>query len=294
MPTDPTLLHAEAPAKLNLYLHVTGRRDDGFHLLDSLVAFADVGDRIDARPSPDLTLEVAGPFAADLAAEQDNLVLRAARGLRDLLGTDKGAALTLAKQVPVSSGIGGGSADAAATLRVLSALWEMSADEDALARLALDLGADVPVCLAGRPQFMAGIGDVLTDVPPLPPVWVVLANPGVAVSTPEVFKARSGGFSDSARFDQAPATASALADVLRTRGNDLEAPACSLHPEIGVAKAALERCEGCLLSRMSGSGATCFGLFEDPGAALAAEGDLARAHPGWWVAAARLRGAGEA
>ncbi len=271
-----------APAKINLHLHVTGRRADGYHLLDSLVAFAEVGDRLSVSPADDLTLTVTGPFAAGLAAEADNLVLRAARALAAEAGVTALGKLVLDKQLPVASGIGGGSADAAATLRLLCRFWQVSVAEHRLLGIARGLGADVPVCLLNRPAMMAGIGEVLSPAPNLPDAGIVLINPGVAVSTPSVFRARTGAFSPAAQFpaDGWQETES-LAASLRSTCNDLEPPARELAPSIGATLAALEALPGCLLARMSGSGATCFGLFASPDAARQASGSVFR--DGWWV-----------
>ncbi|MDZ4395074.1 4-(cytidine 5'-diphospho)-2-C-methyl-D-erythritol kinase [Cypionkella sp.] len=265
-----------APAKINLALHVTGQRGDGYHLLDSIVVFAGVGDWVSVAPADRLSLTVTGPQGAGLSGD-DNLVLRAARAL------GVAATLELEKHLPVASGIGGGSADAAATLRALSALRGM-AMPDAAAVLAL--GADVPVCLAGRPVRMQGVGEVLTALPPLPECYVVLVNPGVALSTPEVFKALPR--KDNPAMTAMPACGSAqeLAAWLRDQRNDLEAPAMVLAPVIGAVKAALEARPGCLIARMSGSGATCFGLFASEELAKAAVGALREDAPAWWVAAA--------
>ncbi len=265
-----------AAAKINLALHVTGQRADGYHLLDSVVVFAGVGDWVTVAPADRLSLTVTGPQGAGLSGD-DNLVLRAAR----CLGVS--AAMALEKHLPVASGIGGGSADAAATLRALCALRGMTLP-DAAAVLAL--GADVPVCLAGRPVRMQGVGDVLTPLPALPDCYVVLVNPGVAVATPAVFKALPR--KDNPAMSDIPVCGSALelAAWLRDQRNDLEAPAIGLAPVIGTVKAALEARPGCLLARMSGSGATCFGLFASEELARAAAGALREDAPAWWVAAA--------
>ncbi len=269
-----------APAKVNLTLHVTGQRADGYHLLDSLVAFADVGDRITAAPADQLTLTIDGPRAAGLAADTDNLVLRAAR----LMG-DRGAALRLTKRLPVSSGIGGGSADAAATIRALAQLWHLPLPDPLT---TAQLGADVPVCLAGRACRMSGVGERLDPLPALPPVWLVLANPGLPLSTPAVFGAltdRQGAPMPTLlpRF----ASAADLAGFLSLQRNDLEPAARCLAPVIATVLEALAAQEDCLLARMSGSGATCFGLFASAMTADAAARAVGLAHPGWWVAAAK-------
>ncbi|GAB1478477.1 4-(cytidine 5'-diphospho)-2-C-methyl-D-erythritol kinase [Paracoccaceae bacterium] len=272
---------ALARAKVNLALHVVGRRADGYHLLDSLVVFAGVGDRITAAPGPGLRLQVTGPQAGGLAEDQDNLCLRAAR-----LMAGPGALITLDKHLPVASGIGGGSADAAATLQVLARLWRAPLPD---APAVLALGADVPVCLAGRPARMEGVGEVLSPLPPLPAAWLVLANPGVAVPTPAVFRALSRH--DNARLPAVLprlATVGELAAFLMMQRNDLEAPATLLAPVIGQVRAALSAQPGCLMARMSGSGATCFGLFPDALNAAAAAAALRRARPGWWIEAAEL------
>ena len=271
-----------APAKINLHLHVVGRRDDGYHLLDSLAVFAGVGDRLSVSPSDELSLRLTGAFAAGLEAEADNLVLRAARALGELAGVRPTGALVLEKNLPVASGIGGGSADAAATLRLLCRAWRIAPAAADLMRIGQRLGADVPVCIASRPAIMTGIGEILTPAPGLPPAGLVLLNPGVAISTPAVFRTRSAAFSAPARFPaEGWRSAEALADSLRATRNDLEQPASALAPVIGDCLDALASTPGCLLARMSGSGATCFGLFSSAEVAQATAGSLAR--PGWWV-----------
>jgi 4-diphosphocytidyl-2-C-methyl-D-erythritol kinase len=275
------MLTETAAAKINLHLHVVGRRDDGYHLLDSLVVFAGTGDQLTAAPADDLRLSLTGPFAGGLAEEGDNLVLRAARALAQQAGITPAAHLTLEKHLPVASGIGGGSADAAAALRLLCRLWRIDPDAEDLHRIARGLGADVPVCLAGQPARMAGIGEVLLPAPPLPPFGMVLVNPGVGIATPAVFKARSGAFSNQAELPAGWPDALALAETLHILGNDLEAPARQLVPVIGDVLDVLAADPSCLLARMSGSGATCFGLYETPQAARVAAAGLPRS--GWWV-----------
>jgi len=260
-------------AKINLYLHVTGRRPDGYHVLDSLVVFAGAADRLSASPAESLSLELTGPFGTALTAEPDNLVLRAARALR----RDGGARIVLEKHLPVASGIGGGSADAAAALRLLARMW---GTPPAPPEMALLLGADVPVCLESVARRMAGIGEALSPAPDLPRFFMVLANPGHAVATQAVFGARQGAFSAPATLPPAWLTAGAMAADLAKLGNDLEAPAISLCPPIAAVLAALGATEGCLLARMSGSGATCFGLYDSLEHARAAASACAR--PGWW------------
>jgi 4-diphosphocytidyl-2-C-methyl-D-erythritol kinase len=270
-----------APAKVNLSLHVTGRRDDGYHLLDSLVVFTEIGDRVQAQAGAagGMTLRVTGPEAAGLSAAGDNLVMRAAQMMRS-----DGLALTLDKHLPVASGIGGGSSDAAATLRLIAQMTGSPLPDN-----VLSLGADVPVCLTAHPCRMRGIGDLVTMVPLLPQMAMVLVNPRIGVSTPAVFNALTARDNPAMPADL-PAWAGfdAFIHWLAAQRNDLQAPACNLVPEIGHVLTAL-RDAGSALSRMSGSGATCFGLFQAMTQAQKAADALALAHPGWWVRATGLR-----
>ncbi len=290
MPQDSFATHAGEPAraKVNLYLHVVGRRADGYHLLDSLAVFPNIGDRLTAEPADDLSLLLKGPFAPGLVAEPDNLVLRAARALAQAAGTAPRARMVLEKNLPIASGIGGGSADAAAALRLLARLWRLSLPDAEMRQIAAGLGADVPVCLAQHTAHMGGIGEVLTTAPLLPECGMVLVNPGVAVSTPAVFRARQAGFSPPATLPPAFAGMAELTTFLSGTRNDLEPPARSLAPAIGVVLDAIAQAPGCLLARMSGSGATCFGLFGSAETASAATAGLRR--PGWWVWGGALAG----
>ena len=284
-------LRVAAPAKLNLYLHVVGRRDDGYHLLDSLAAFAAVGDELTFAPARDLSLVIDGPFAVGLAVDDSNLVLRAARALAAESGCKPAAAIRVTKRLPVASGIGGGSADAAATLRGLDRLWRTDLPQERLAQIALGLGADVPVCLAGVASFFGGIGEEITLAGPLPPAHLVLVNPGAPLTTAAVFRARAaaaGKYSQPARWTAPPADAAALAALLSGRANDLSEAAIGLVPEIGDVLRMLEQQPACLLARLSGSGATCFGLFETRGEAREAAAAIAAARPHWWVVATHL------
>ena len=265
-----------------------GRRADGYHLLDSLVAFADIGDRVTARPAAGLSLEIVGPEAAALAAEPDNLVLRAARLLAGAAGIDAGAALYLEKNLPVASGIGGGSSDAAAAMRALARLWQVAIDSEALASLALSLGADLPVCLDAIPAWVGGIGERIDPAPALPSVGILLANPRRALATAAVFAARHGPFGAPARFAPVPADGAGFARALLDRRNDLTEAAIGLVPEIADVLTALRHLPGALIARMSGSGATCFALFAERAAAERARAALAAAEPGWWCAAGAL------
>lgn len=280
---------AFAPAKVNLALHVTGRRDDGYHLLDSLVVFADVGDRLEITPAATSRLTVTGPFAEGVPTGPENLIWRA-HAL--VLGAPP-LAITLEKNLPHAAGIGGGSSDAAAVLRALSAKFGLP-----LPRIdaALTLGADVPVCLSTRPQRMTGIGEGLRDVPGLPPLWLVLVNPGVAVPTGAVFRGLAT-VEGTAMTPMEWQGAAGFVAWLKAQRNDLEPPARATAPIVGDVLDRLAATDGCLLAQMSGSGGTCFGLFDAPAPAHAAAQALAHANPGWWVRAARVlepNAAGEA
>jgi 4-diphosphocytidyl-2-C-methyl-D-erythritol kinase len=283
-------IRVTAPAKINLYLHVTGRRADGFHLLDSLVAFAGIGDTVAVRPASRLSLVIDGPLADRLPKGNQNLVLAAARLLAKATGTGDGAAIQLTKRLPVAAGLGGGSADAAAALRALAALWGLAEEGGVLGAIAETLGADVPVCLAGCASFVGGIGERITPAPVLPRAWLVLVNPGVALATPRVFAARAGRFAKAARFTESPAAAGGLAAVLVLRANGLTEAAVSLAPAVDETLAALAAEPAALLTRMSGSGTTCFALFAEAAEAEAAAARLTTAHPDWWVRAAPLLG----
>jgi 4-diphosphocytidyl-2-C-methyl-D-erythritol kinase len=269
-----------ARAKINLALHVTGRRADGYHLLDSLVAFADFGDVVRVEAANDLSLTVTGPMAAGLSAGPDNLVLRAA----SVMG--RGAAITLEKRLPVASGIGGGSADAAATLAALAELYGCDLPTPAQ---VLALGADVPVCLAGVAARMQGIGEEITPIA-LPPAHLVLVNPGFGLGTADVFRAMTKRDNPPMAAPEGLHDACALAAYLQLCRNDMEPAALKLAPQIAGVIATLALQPGCLLARMSGSGATCFGLFEDKDKAEAAAKALSLSNPKYWVQAAALVG----
>jgi len=271
------MITERASAKINLFLHIGAKRPDGFHPVQSLAVFTDMGDALEIEAADALSLTVDGPFARGLDGEGDNLVLRAARALGG-----GGAKLALTKNLPVASGIGGGSADAAAALRGLARLWDKSAG---LAAIGAGLGSDIPVCIASAPSFMEGRGEILRAVETLPRIAMLLVNPGVAMPTRDVFAAlkdRSGvetplprgRFSDTAD----------LLRFLETTRNDLEAPAKALQPVIAEVLAAIAALPGALFTRMSGSGATCFGLFADDDCCRRAAEILRQAAPGWWVA----------
>jgi 4-diphosphocytidyl-2-C-methyl-D-erythritol kinase len=267
-----------ASAKINLFLHVGARRADDFHPLQSLAVFTDMGDTLAISPASELSLTIDGPFAKGLDGEGDNLVLRAARAL----GTG-GAALKLTKNLPVASGIGGGSADAASALRGLKQLWSKDV---ALHGIAANLGSDIPVCVDSVPSFMEGRGEILRPLASLPRIAMLLVNPGVAVPTRDVFAGlatRSGVEMTlpSGRFRD-------TADLLRfleTTRNDLELPARIIQPVIGEVLVAMAALPGALFTRMSGSGATCFGIFADSDCCRRGAEILKKTCPGWWVEA---------
>jgi len=285
-----TMITTNAPAKINLYLHVTGRRADGYHLLDSLVAFANVGDSLRLEEAETFSFAMEGPMAAALAGEdsEKNLVVRAARALGAALGKPLDFRLVLTKNLPVASGIGGGSTDGAAALRLLASYWSLLPEDPQLFRIAASLGQDVPCCIAAETCYFRGIGDVMDSGPALPHTDIVLVNPNKGVPTPAVFKAREGDFTPEADPIFDPQDVRALAHELSQRRNNLTEAALSLCPEIGLVLTSLSEQTDCLLARMSGSGATCFGLFPDRSAARQAAASIFEAHPDWWVVPASL------
>jgi 4-diphosphocytidyl-2-C-methyl-D-erythritol kinase len=273
-----------AYAKINLALHVRARKADGYHDIETLFAFADDGDRLAAQPSDALTLAVRGPFAAALDDAEDNLVLRAARRLRERCHVREGAALTLAKHLPVAAGIGGGSADAAAALRLLARLWGLDRAGPVLMEIAAELGADVPACLASETVRGTGRGDMLTPVDgaELTGAHLLLVNPGVALMTAPVFQGWDG-------VDRGDLAEGAPLQVALAGRNDLEPAACTLAPVIQAVLKRLAAQPGIILARMSGSGATCFGLFSGAVDRDAAAAAIRAEHPDWWCFPARLR-----
>ena len=288
----PVSLVESAPAKVNLTLRVLGRRADGYHELESLVAFADVADRLGLASGGALALEVHGPYAAQAGAGADNLVLKAAHALSALVPGIAMGTFVLEKNLPVAAGIGGGSTDAAAALRLLAQANNLASDDRRLYAAARATGADVPVCLDPRTRLMRGVGEQLSPPLTLPPLYAVLVNPGVAVATRDVF---AGWKPNSGRPAALDAVAlGKLADTerflqfLQSQTNDLETPAVSLAPVIAEALAALRALPGCEVARMSGSGATCFALMPSAAAAAAAAKTLQDKFPGWWVRACAL------
>lgn len=269
-----------APAKINLTLHVTGRRSDGYHLLDSLVVFGDIGDKLSVRASDHLSLEVTGPFAEGVPTDDTNLVMRAAK----LLDRERGAAITLEKHLPHGGGIGGGSSDAAAALKALSALWDVPPITE---QAALSLGADLPVCMrAPHPTFMSGIGEGLRPTPALPKIWIVLVNPRVSVSTADVFRTLADTYGvDNPKMD--PLEERLNEDEfwiwLSGQRNDLTVCAAELAPQINECIGALWNFDGCQDADMSGSGSTCRGVFASHQEAEEAASTLQSSYPNWWI-----------
>lgn len=277
---------AVAPAKVNLFLHVGPPGADGYHPLASLVAFADIGDRVTVAPADRLSLTVEGPFAASLEGSGDNLILRALRAFGEAAGLGEPAlAVTLDKQLPIAAGLGGGSSDAGAALRLARDLLAPGLDDAALADLAATVGADGPMCLHARAAWAEGRGDRLSFEPNLPPLPAVLVNPGVASPTGAVYAAYDAGAPGAADRPPPPAawTPGALIDWLAGCRNDLQAPAVARTPAIGEALTAVAALPGARLTRMSGSGATVFALFDTPAEAAIAARRLAENHPGWWI-----------
>lgn len=279
-----TIVEELAPAKVNLDLLVTGRRADGYHELDSLTAFAAFGDRLTLQDANQLELNVTGPFAAALADEPDNLVLRAVRLLAALAGREAVVRITLDKRIPVAAGLGGGSADAAATLHGLNRLWGLSLTPADLHRVGAELGADLPVCLAGRTVRMRGIGDRLEPWDGLPVLPALLVNPNLPLATGAVFGALEISPVEERAWPPPHAPAAFLSWLDRT-SNHLEAPARRILPPIQDVLATIAAQSGCAVARMSGSGATCFGLFRSNAARDAAADTVGRQRPQWWQAA---------
>lgn len=275
-----------APAKVNLTLAVMGRRPDGYHLLESIVVFAGVADRLTFKPGPALALTVRGAGAEAAGPIDNNLVIRAARALAAEVPGLKLGRFTLTKHLPVAAGVGGGSSDAAAALRLLARANRLKLDDKRLYKVGKAIGADVPVCIDPRPRTMKGVGEKLSGSLKLPRFPAVMINPGVALPTRDVFAAlhrASWKRQRALRAGSIPRERAAFAAFLESRANDLEPPAISLQPAIADVLEALRETKGCRLARMSGSGATCFGLFTSPQAAKAAARKISAAHKRWWV-----------
>ncbi|MDP2620349.1 MAG: 4-(cytidine 5'-diphospho)-2-C-methyl-D-erythritol kinase [Hyphomicrobiales bacterium] len=281
-------LTERARAKLNLALHVLARRSDGYHRIDTVVVFAEIADGLAARPAPALMLELDGPFASAAPAGEANLVLRAARMLQAEKRTSGGAHLALTKNLAVEAGIGGGSADAAAALRLLDRMWGCDLGIAGLARIGARLGADVPMCLYSRSLRAGGVGEDIAPLAGLPRFDLVLVNPGGRLSTADIFAAlpdrEGGGIGEVPRRFKDVADLAAFLGSLR---NDLQATACARVPEIAAIVRELAARPGCLMARMSGSGPTVFGIFATAADASRAAGEMKARHSDWWVAATR-------
>ncbi|WP_020399967.1 4-(cytidine 5'-diphospho)-2-C-methyl-D-erythritol kinase [Kordiimonas gwangyangensis] len=282
-------LTVTAPAKVNLFLHITGRRDDGYHLLESLFVFTESGDRITVSPSDRLSFALSGPFAGALAGGENNLVVAAAEALATTAGIAPNVALSLEKNLPVAAGIGGGSADAAATLLALNDFWNLGLSLDELSEIAIRLGADVPACLYQKPLFVQGVGERVREVPLGFEAGILLANPGVELSTPAVFKAfKEAGSAFDGTLGQGVSPWDSLEMLGLNTRNSLEVPAVAACPEVAEVLAFLRSLEGVQMVRMSGSGATCFALLESLEAAAEALKTAEKSQPGWWFMADRV------
>ncbi len=289
MTNSTNAIFITAPAKINLYLHVIGKRADGYHLLDSLVTFASIHDIIMIEPANKLTMINQGQFSEGLTITVDNLVMQAAEKLQKLTNISDGAKITLTKNLPISSGIGGGSADAAATIKGLIRHWGINPNPRDLSNLAIGLGADVPICLFGQAAFIGGKGEQIDPVWALPEAPIVLVNPRIGVSTPAIFKAHKDKFSPANRFDTTPTTLEKLINLLKEgRRNDLMESAIQLEPTIGDVLHQIKMTSGCKLARMSGSGATCFGFYHTQSEANMAAEVIRNTRPKWWVVATRM------
>jgi 4-diphosphocytidyl-2-C-methyl-D-erythritol kinase len=287
--TSASRVFVSAPAKVNLCLHVGAKRSDGYHDLESFVAFAFHDDGIWVEPDDRFSLTVKGPFGATLPDGEDNLILKAARLLAEKAAVREGARITLQKMIPVSSGLGGGSADAAAVLRGLERIWNLHLGRETLHEIAALLGADVPVCLESAAAWIEGRGERVTLLPPLPKLWLLLVNPGVPVSTADVFASLDRRRGVGLVCPRAPfEDVYALTKFLRSTNNDLEAPAIRIAPIIGDVLQALVEFSEVLIARMSGSGATCFALFESAKTARSVMVSLKEKHPTWWVIGSAL------
>ncbi len=278
-------MHALAPAKINLYLHVTGRRDDGYHLLDSMVAFADIGDEISLKDNPsDIRLFIDGQYADALRLDDDNLVLKAARLLRESSNITQGADIYLTKNLPISSGIGGGSSDAATTLKLLNRYWNTELDLDKLTKLALPLGADMPICLKQQSSIMRGIGEIITPIEVKETLHAVLVNPNIAVSSAKIYSMGVKTLSGNVEIN----TENCL-NLLPSLHNDLQDNAIEIAPVIKTVLEILNQSDNLFYARMSGSGATCFAVYKDEESAQHACKKIAQSYPQWWVRKTLLR-----
>ena len=288
-----SFLQARAYAKINLYLHITGRRDDGYHLIDSMFALVNVFDIITVSAAEDLLLEIEGPFSSAIGPNEENLVIKAAKLLAKKTDTKKGALIKLQKNLPPASGIGGGSSDAATTLKLLQHFWQSPITTNKLGRLATEIGADLPAFMLGKNCYVSGIGDVIAAAPNLPETNLVMVNPGIPLPTADVYNIETKNHSGIFKKVLSPHySASSLARYLASSRNDLLPNALKIVPEIANVLRLLIKLDGCLLARMSGSGATCFGLYETEEKATKAAEIISSGNPAWWVKATKFFSAG--
>ena len=277
-----------APAKINLFLHITGKRPDGYHLLQSVVVFVNIGDRLTFTRHDSLFIDVTGPYAGDVCAPRDNLIYKAAVALGENYRHPPRGQILLEKNLPVASGMGGGSSDAATTLKGLSQLWGLPEEFDRMQKIAATLGADVPACLMRRPVWMEGVGEKMMRLPDMPDLHMVLVTPAVATPTPEVFRQFRGKISPPIQFiGRRKSMGEWIADLKLYR-NDLTEAAIAVSPDIKIALQSIRETSGCQVARLSGSGATCFGIYDTDAAAKAAVNKLRQQHPDWWITAAGL------
>ena len=277
-----------AKAKVNLFLHITGRRGDGYHLLESLVCFPDCGDVLKVLPSNRLSLQETGPFSGQMGPWQDNLILKAAGLLKRKYGVVEGAEIHITKNLPVASGIGGGSSDAATVLHLLVKLWNINISDQELMDLGAELGADLPICLYGNLAMMSGIGEVISPVKAIPSLAMLLVNPGITVSTQAIFGSLGPIVPKIDIPDVEGLSKGAFIQMLKGCRNDLQAGAVRVAPSISTVLSKLDGLDTCLLSQMSGSGATCFGLFDTVKQAELAKDILQKTEPGWWLSVSHL------
>lgn len=278
----------QAPAKINLFLHITGKREDGYHLLQSVMVFVDVGDELEFSPHDTLFLDVEGPFAGDMPEPNDNLVYKAAQMLAAEYKTHIRGTVKLTKKLPVASGIAGGSSDTAAALKGFVKLWGLPDERDRVHKIAQRLGADVPACMIAKPVWAEGIGEKLMPLPDMPQLHFVLANPMVPTPTPEVFGRFRNKFSPQIQFSGRRKSAQEWIADIKLYRNDLTDAALEVTPEIKAVLQALQGTQNCHAARLSGSGATCFGVYDSAEAAIAAVSQLKQQYPRWWVVPANL------
>ena len=277
-----------APAKVNLFLHIFGKRSDGMHLLDSLITFAGIYDSITIKPSPELNLSLKGPFSNKNISIKNNLVLKAAKALAKYSNIEPKIDIVVAKEIPVASGLGGASVDAAATLKLLTIYWDLNIGNKTLYNIAENLGADVPACLVGKTIRAEGVGEILKEATELPPCWFVFVNPGIQLMTKEVFEIGLDKFNNKYKNEEYPDNIHELEKMFSKTQNGLLKSAIQLVPEIELVIKKLRDTENIIDARLNGSGATCFGIFPTENDAKTAAKTISKANPDWWIKAAPL------